>query len=273
MRLRWCICDIDGTLLDRQNNISRDNVDAIKKLQSSGIKFILATGRPDFWVQEIVDRLEVCGPLIACNGAVIRHFPGRDLLRYEAMEEEIVLAIVAYCLANGHDLLAYTTDTAYYTPDSRLVNIFHDYNRSASQIYHVHTQMLTKELRWPTGEVVKFLVRSRQLTSDQKFTEMLRDHRISATSSRSGVADIMARGVSKGSALSHLAELCTIDLSETFVLGDNFNDISMFEVAAFGIAMGNAEEELMKKARFTTRSNEENGVAFAIDQWILKRNE
>lgn len=273
MTIRWCICDIDGTLLDRQNNVSQDNADAVKRLQDTGIQFILATGRPDFWVQEIVDRLHVCGPLIACNGAVIRNLPTRQLLRYDTLGEEIVLSIIEHGLANDLDLLAYTSDTVYYTPGSHLVNVFHEYNRSASTQYYVPTQRLTEDLHWPAKEVVKFLVRSRQMTHDPKFAELLHDQRISATSSRSGVTDIMAKGVSKGSALGHLAGMCSIDLTQTVVLGDNFNDISMFEIAAFGIAMGNAEAELKIRASFTTRSNDENGVAFAIDQWILKRNE
>lgn len=270
MTVQWCVFDLDGTLLNSQYRISRENIAAINRLQAEGIQFLLATGRPDFWVKEIVDLLQVQGPLIACNGAVIRNVPAGNLLRYEAMDASMVQSFADYCLSRQIDLLAYTTDTVYYTPNSQLLRIFLDYNRSAPTHYHVPVIQLEKGITWPAKDVVKLLGDSRELPLDPEFQELLQDSRITAVSSRPGLLDIMARDISKGNALSLLAESGVIDLSQTVVFGDNYNDLSMFSVAGYGVAMGNAETALKEAARFITRSNEDHGVAYAIDQWILK---
>ena len=270
MTIQWCVCDLDGTLLNSHYRISRENMAAIKRLRAEGIQFLLATGRPDFWVKEIVDLLQAEGPLIACNGAVIRNVPAGSLLRYEAMDASMVQSFADYCLARQIDLLAYTTDTVYYTPGSRLLQVFLDYNRSKPTHYHVPAVPLEKGLIWPTEAVVKMLGDSRELPLDPEFRELLQDSRITAVSSRPGLMDIMAKGVSKGSALELLSASGIINLSHTVVIGDNYNDLSMFAVTDYGIAMGNAETELKQAARFITKSNEEHGIAYAIDQWILK---
>jgi len=81
--------------------------------------------------------------------------------------------------------------------------------------------------------------------------------------------EVMCKGVSKGRGVEVLANMYGFKREEVICIGDNENDLSMIRYAGLGIAMGNAEEEVKSEADFITRSNDEDGVAYAIDKFIL----
>ena len=84
------------------------------------------------------------------------------------------------------------------------------------------------------------------------------------------VLDIMAAGITKGNALQFLADRQVIELARTVVFGDNHNDISMLELAGLPITVANAEPAVKRIARFIAPSNDESGVAYAIEKHILE---
>jgi len=88
-------------------------------------------------------------------------------------------------------------------------------------------------------------------------------------SSAKGLLDIMAADISKGNALKTLSEKLKVDLDDVIVFGDNYNDMDMFKCAGMPIAMGNSVEDIKLQAKYITKSNNEAGIAFAINNYIL----
>ena len=81
--------------------------------------------------------------------------------------------------------------------------------------------------------------------------------------------EIMEEGTSKGKAAANLAKYLDIDIQQVAAIGDNENDLSMIKIAGLGIAMGNATDEVKKQAKRVTASNNEDGVFYAINKFIL----
>ena len=92
---------------------------------------------------------------------------------------------------------------------------------------------------------------------------------LTVVSSAKGLLDIMAADISKGNALKTLSEKLKVDLDDVIVFGDNYNDMDMFKCAGMPIAMGNSVEDIKLQAKYITKSNNEAGIAFAINNYIL----
>lgn len=79
--------------------------------------------------------------------------------------------------------------------------------------------------------------------------------------------EIMPKGINKGKTLIHLMEILEVNKDEVFVFGDGINDLEMMEVVTNSYAMGNANEEVKRRAKYTTKSNDENGIGIIVDQY------
>jgi HAD superfamily hydrolase (TIGR01484 family) len=73
MEIKWCVCDMDGTLLDSKGLISAKNQEALKKLQDKGVEIIIASGRTDLMMKQYINQLNINGHIICCNGAIIKN--------------------------------------------------------------------------------------------------------------------------------------------------------------------------------------------------------
>jgi len=109
--------------------------------------------------------------------------------------------------------------------------------------------------------------KERVIAAKQEFLEL---KSFEVVSSMDGSFEIMRKGTSKGEAVKKICEYYGIDREEVICMGDNENDISMIKFAGVGVAMGNAEEFVKKQADYVTLSNEEDGVANVIEEFILK---
>jgi len=85
--------------------------------------------------------------------------------------------------------------------------------------------------------------------------------------------ELMPADVSKGNALKHLADYMNIPMEDTVAVGDNLNDLSMVKMAGLGVAMGNAHPQLQEMADHVTLSNEKDGIAAVIREFILAQEQ
>ena len=113
--------------------------------------------------------------------------------------------------------------------------------------------------------VYKLLVYTFNEDKLNEITQHFNSHpQVHTTSSANHIVEIIAKETDKGSALQFLAGRLGVDMSDTVVIGDSYNDISMFQVAGTKIAMGNAVDDVKRLATITTRTNNEHGVAYAL---------
>lgn len=272
--------DLDGTLLNRDSQISRENAVAIQKAQQAGMKVAIATGRVYSDVVAISRQGGIKTPIIGSNGATI-HDENGERLFHLPLDRETAASVMQWL-----------EDQDIYYEASTQMGIY-----AAISTHETMLAELERVLGSKPGEHIERMILSFKKHHDKKDCHRVSSHlaipaeayiyNIMAFSmnpeklrlgreyfsSRTDVAMVVSfehnfemqhPDVSKGNALSKLAEHLNISMKETAAIGDNFNDVSMLLMAGLGIAMGNAEPEIRALAKAITHTNVEHGVAYAI---------
>ena len=271
MEIDWCVCDLDGTLLDSRGRLSEENIAAVKKLTGRNVKVILATGRSDLFVREFVDKLEIRQPVISCNGGMIRDVATEAVLFVRPIGAKKAALLADYCFRTERDALVYSPDRVYFFRGSRKIGNYHRYNAEVAAAFRVPLREIVRMEDLPLTNLLKFFISgiNPEIACSIE-SELNPDGELSMVQSMQDVLDIMAKGVSKGEALTFLAGEIGMDLSRTAVMGDNHNDLSMMSVAGYPITVANAEPAVKQLARYVAPANDESGVAYAIYNYILE---
>ncbi|MGP4081942.1 Cof-type HAD-IIB family hydrolase [Pseudalkalibacillus sp. R45] len=279
--------DMDGTLVNNNTTINEENVRAIKKAQEAGIHVVVATGRS---YKEAVNPVKEAGltlPIIAINGAQMRDEEGK-------IKQSITLSKDTYYKADevlgGHSIYyeLYTNKGTYSDNPEMAIDIIVDIIKSANPEVsdekahqladyrinngRIHTIEDYKEVvAEPDVEIYKLLAFSRN-ERDRKnaLNDFLTFKDLAVSKSAEANIEITHRDAQKGIAVKQYADELGIPMSEVMAIGDNYNDVSMFELAGYSVAMGNAEEDIKKLCTFVTKTNDESGVAFAIQTFMRK---
>lgn len=218
-------------------------------------------------------RLNIQGPLIASNGAVIYDTRTNTLPYLKAADKEAAYALLEYCRERDLDHIAATARGCWYCKNSRRIGRFEQYNKIAAS----DGLSLIPLYEFGSGyrdalesDIYKILV-SELDSEEQRITaDYIQSLGVlSSTSSEPGLIDVSAKGVDKGEGLRNLLRLLGLEKRQAFAFGDYWNDIPMLEEAGLPVVVGNAEEEVKKHALAVTASNDEDGVALALNQYIL----
>ena len=260
------LCDMDGTLLLPDHSISPRNLAAVKALQAAGIHFTLATGRPPRAMRDFIRQLGIELPTAGFNGGVLVNADGSYLqshhVPYEAVHKTLALLAVhdveIWLFADDHWLLrdplgpmvAHEQQGLGYAP--LVVESFEPYLRRVDKIVATTSN---------APLLVELEQQLQQLLSGEA----------SASRSQARYLDITALQANKGDALVTLAEHLGVPLERTVAIGDGGNDPAMFQRAGLSIAMGQADAQIREQAMLVTGSNVEDGVAQAIEGFILQR--
>lgn len=275
-RIKMICCDLDGTLLDRTQRISKGNLAAVRLAQEKGIFVTICSGRIPSMLQLFARELKIDGPLIACNGALITHAVTGEIIEGVPMEPKDVDRLLAFCRKEELDHSVLTLGVSYFSKNSRRVQRFLSYNACAAEVGVSGIPIAYFEDE-PEGHfretVYKVLVNRLKPHDLEKVAHFVENHTgLHHTSSDDGLLDISAMGVSKGAGVLRLANHLGIKPGEVCVFGDWDNDISMFEVAGMTVAMENGCDKLKALATHQTKSHEDDGVAYGIRNFILGGN-
>jgi hypothetical protein len=279
-RFKLLALDIDGTLVNSRDELTPPTRAAIHRACEAGIRVVLATGRRYSKALHLVEPLKLDVPLISASGALIKDpLDHRTLFKAEFLPGilEAVLPIVA---AAGHDALLYadtfTEGFDFYCPRLQIV--------PGEQIelaeYFARNTGCGRE--WPNlmtvpppGVFAGFAMASRpamtalgqQLT--QKFGDGLYVHILKSPFYSGWFCEIEPGGVSKWSAVQHLARDWGIADDEICAVGDDVNDIPMVRGAGLGVAMGNAVPELKAAADRVAPCHDSDGLVEVV-RWLLE---
>ena len=255
MKIDWCVCDLDGTLLDSKGKLSEKNLAAVQGLMGRGVEVILATGRSDLFVRKIADKLGITQPIVSCNGGLIRNLMTDEILFSHPIGAEKSAKLTAYCLETGRDALAYSPEKIFFFRGSNKIGSYHRYNAEVEAAFQIPLSEVCRVEDLPLPDMLKFYISdiNPEIAANIQL-ELNPEGELSMVQSMQDVIDIMAKGVSKGNAL----------------VGDNYNDVSMLRVAGLPIAMENAETAVKQIAKVIAPSNDESGVAYAIRHFILE---
>jgi hypothetical protein len=271
--IRLLAVDIDGTLLNPQFQISDTDLAALRRAHSEGVEVILVTGRRHTFAMPIAQQLGFDPWLISSNGAVTRSLSGetfhRDLLP-AATCRKLCAAMQEF---RGNTVLTFDTEIK-------------------GAIVLEHMQELNASIqRWleKNMQYIDFVIPiEKSLTADpvqamfcgpiarmQQALAALRTHgfendiavlRTEYPIRDLSIVDVLNQGCSKGHALERWANHRAIPREQVMAIGDNYNDIEMLAYAGQPFIMGNASEELRGNDWTVTLSNDQNGVAAALEQ-------
>jgi Cof subfamily protein (haloacid dehalogenase superfamily) len=273
LNVRLVVTDLDGTLLSSDKTISPENLAAVRKLQDRGIIFTFASGRMSQMLEAYVKQLSLDVPIIACDGAKIINVASGEILHHQFLDADEAEDLLDFASANQMDYVAFTLEKVYFSPGSKRTRNFIAYNEIAVQI---GTDPMP--LYWINNDhheiaqagILKILIVEKSGSDlDRATRHIAACSQIYAEMPELNVIDILEVGTSKGDAVSRLARMLQIDLSEVCVFGDYLNDISMMQAARYSFAMANAVEEVKDAAMALTESNDNSGFAKAIEQYIL----
>lgn len=269
LMIKMVICDMDGTLLNSNLEISQQNLQAIADLREKGIRFCIATGRPEQLVKEYIEPLRMKDPMIMYNGSVIGHPFEKEKLYELKLENNDMKAIIEYCEENDVIYMPYTKDKIISKPNYR-VDFFEKRNESLAE----KNKCVFKDIRniddILDNSVNKILIIENNEEKFKKVNEFVNKfEQFEVASSQKGFIDINPKGASKGNALRILANHFGYKLDEIVAFGDQDNDVSMLEVAGISIAMANASEKAKNAADYITDSNNNSGVAKWINEHLL----
>ncbi|HMM22529.1 MAG TPA: HAD family hydrolase [Selenomonadales bacterium] len=280
-RLFDCVAvDIDGTLLNDAKEIPLANKQAIADFSQDGGTVVLVSGRMPVSVRWHSELLGLGGYYVAMNGAVIGHGPKRWWSR--AFEPPAALEFLQACRSRSLYCHFYTDDTLLYDQETRWNQNWT--MRNAARLegggYLPRGNRATWEmpLARRVEDLADVILRESQtiyktaVFSDEPLREVWEElgtiPGLTVTSSDlSSNLEVAPTGVTKGSSLLRLMRMLGISPDRVMTIGDNYNDISMFQTAGLSVAMGNAPKDVRRSAHQVTASNEAAGVAQAIRRW------
>lgn len=262
--------DLDGTLLNSKKEISTYNMKVIKKLEDSGIRIVLATGRTFTAAYHYYLELGLNTPIISCNGGFI----------YNPKNDEVIFGkpIIESSLVNIIELLDklniyyqyYSAKKVYTKRIAFLTEEWTKMNLKLSREAQINIEVISKplnEIRKRKEEIYKVLLTDKdESVVELVMKELSKDKSLEFVVSVGNSLDIMAAGITKGAALERMANFYNIGMEDVISIGDNHNDISMIENAGCGIAMENSETHIKKFADIVAPTNNENGVGVILNE-------
>ena len=273
--VRLFAIDVDGTLLDGTHRLRSEVKEAVNGLAGSGVKVVLATARGPQAVVEIVQQFDFAPSLICFSGGWIGELDSASMgpanvRSDQRLQTDIACSIVSLAINQG-------VEPNVFTPDSWRVRKLTD--EIAEEIRIVNLQpVVSDELLAGDIEPSKIMLISRldmadtALPSIERSIQSLSTVAVSTiTYSKRNYLEILPAGVNKAKAVAALSQFLGVNLSEVAAVGDGLNDLEMLSEAGFAIAMGNASDRLKAAVDLVVRSNDEAGVAQAVEE-ILTRN-
>ena len=267
-RIRLLIADIDGTLVTKEKLLTPKSVDALSRLQKAGVLFGVTTGRPPRGARMLVDSLPGLKFIAGFNGGIVVR---RD---FSVFKENLLEGAVAKQAAQI--ILEHKLDVWVYTEKDWFVRDPRAYRVDREQRTVQFPPTVTSDLNGQLDHVAKIVGASQDHDAVARCEKDLQNRlgsRVSAARSQPHYVDVTHPKANKGEVVLMASEFSGIPVQEIATIGDMPNDITMFKQSGVSIAMGNANPEVQRAATYVTASNEEEGFAAAIDNFILPQDE
>ncbi len=277
MAIRLIALDIDGTLLDSRWQLPEANRAAIAEAARRGIEVALVTGRRYDFAMPVAQQLDSALTLIVSNGALIRSKEGRTHLRHLLPKQTAAQvlhltpewregAAVIFDRERENQLMLESLD-----PDDSLRYAYYSRNLEFIGLARPLESCLTED---PIQVMLSGRIAAmREAEARLRAADFAAKFRLAVTSYEHkdfAMIDVIPAGCSKGSSLAEWAALRGITREEILAIGDNHNDLEMLTYAGIPVVMGNGVPELKTYGWHVTGTNDENGVALAIEQFALR---
>ena len=246
--------DIDGTLVNSQHQVTTPVRDALLEAQRTrNLRIILASGRPTAALRQLVQLLELeryGGYLLPYNGGKAIELSTGRTLHAQLLSQDLLPQI-------DHLIKSHDVDVLSYTEENILIETAaNEYAQKEIDITGMSLKVLPNFMNTFTEPLPKCLA----VGPTEKLIDAFRSSDI--------FLEIVPHGVNKGTALASLLEILGKTSKDLIAIGDNYNDVEMLRLAETSIAMGNAPKDIQQLATFVTKTNNEDGVAYALEHFL-----
>ncbi len=266
--IRLIAADVDGTLLNDQEIMTDRSLRAIRAAQGKGIVFAIASGRYPENVYVLLRDYGLSCPIIGSNGARVIDENRRKIADHP-MDRSAALAVFSILRVCGADFFLFGEDALCTSRPGLIHHSEREYGGRIPALGFSYLRGEAQVLRMIQEETVyKFYVCGNVPLPPVR--EALRAvPRVELTRSSPFNLEAMPQGVDKARGVADLAAALGIPLAQVMTLGDEDNDLSMIRAAGYGVAMGNADERIRRAAAYVTDTNQNDGLARAIERLAL----
>ena len=269
MKYKLLVLDVDGTLLNDEREISKRTLAALLKVQQMGVRIVLASGRPTYGLMPLAKTLELGnygGFVLSYNGCQIIKAQNGEILFERRINPEMLPYLEKKARKNGFAIFTYHDDTLITdSPDN-------EYIKNEALLNNLK---IIREDEFSTA--IDFAPCKCMLVSDkEKALIGLEQHwekrlagTLDAFRSEPYFLEVVTCGVNKANTLGALLEHLGVTREEVIAVGDGVCDVTMLQLAGMGVAMGHSQDSVKVCADYVTASNEEDGVALAVEKLIL----
>ncbi|MEG1902928.1 MAG: Cof-type HAD-IIB family hydrolase [Bacteroidales bacterium] len=262
------VLDLDGTLTNDKKEITSATKDILIKAQEQGTIIVLASGRPTYGIVPLADELELDrfgGYILAYNGGTIINWKTKETIHSSVLDMEMISPAYEMARRHGMEILSYIgKDIISETPDNKYVQ----YEAMLTRMPVRKVDHFCNAIMQPVpkclivGDAVELALLEKKM--QDKYGDRMNIYR-----SEAFYLELNPLAIDKANSLRMLLKYLNLSKDEMIACGDGFNDLSMIEFAGLGVAMANAKQPVKDVADFITLSNEEDGVAYAVEKFIL----
>ena len=282
--------DMDGTLLNHNHKIPKENVKLINFAKNQGIEFVVATGRAYYEALPALNEENINCDVISFNGGIVYDKNGNIISITPMLPKDLYYTIE---ILKSFDISyqLYTKNTIYTTSIETDINAYIDLIRSNGyepDVEHLRAEAQQKldvgyitevenielYLNEKENPPIKIIAISNDISKLENAAKLLSENTsISVTSSGANNIEIMHKNATKGEALKEIAKIYSINLENAVAIGDNLNDQAMLDIVGYSVAMKNGNIKLKEQAKYVTeKTNSEGGVADTIFKLIEQNN-
>lgn len=272
--IKYVYCDIDGTILNDKQCVSKRTRKAIYKLIREGYYFGLISGRHHLISWKHIHQLKPNSLYIGLNGALFTDIKRKEIVLKIPIEKEIAKKLILFLLRENYFFIFFSENDIYFFSGHKRY-----YKTQIDSILSKMNSISTKPIEIVQynefidiiDQVFYFCIP--ESNGEDKMKKLLsefekyQDIDFFYTSSS---LEIKSSKTNKGIALTKIADIYKITPKQILVFGDSYNDISMFKVAGFSVVMNQAHDDVKKHANFILSfTNNDDGVAHFIEEYFL----
>lgn len=261
--------DLDGTLLNSEGTISPENKAALKKAKEMGLKVVICTGRPLLSIAKILDELnlrEHGDYAITYNGGLVQRTDTGEILSQKTLTKAEAAELYALSKELQLPCNLLDLDNIYELPYPKGKESWYKKTNQALPFVSTTMEELPEDAQF---NKIVFCYEAEEIGEAIKKIPAEFYDRYTIFKSRPILFEMMNKEVDKGKGIEILSDLLGFKADEVMTFGDEENDFAMIEYAGIGVAMGNAVPELKLAAQYVTDSNNDHGIATALEKFVF----
>lgn len=268
MNYQMLVLDLDGTLTNSRKELTEPTRQALIEIQEAGKKVVLASGRPTYGIVPLAEALNLSkygSYILSFNGGRITQCSSNKIIYDRVLPKEVIGPI--FEIASTYP----DVDIMTYENEYIIAGLTHnEYTDKEAFLNKMQVRRVDNFVDYITFPINKLLITGEPEVLEKLMAQLQRKYNkyLSIYRSEAFFLEIMPQNIDKALSLQRLLNSIGMKADSMICCGDGYNDISMIEFAGLGVAMENAKPLVKESANFITKSNDDEGILFVINEFM-----